>query len=410
MSDERSSIHSAEQPKVDPETLVLRGRPARVVRFRRGVIIAIAALGSLALIATAWLALKPATLNMIASGEDRPANAASAAPDVLAGAPRSYGDVPRLGPPLPGDLGRPILERQREMATETPLPGQPPAASMDAAAQAAETERQRRLAEARQAREAPVLMQLTRTATAAAENVSAVAPAAAEPSDEATAGAQGAAGQPGQARNIAFVNERGTNGSVNPHRLQPPTSRWQLSAGSVIAASLITGLNSDLPGMVVAQVTENVHDSTTGRTLLIPQGARLIGRYDSVVAFGQSRALLVWQRIIFPDGSSIQLDNLPATDAAGYAGVRDRVDFHTWRLLRGIGLSTLLGVGTQLTFGNEEADLVRALRESTQTNADRAGQRIVERNLDIQPTIRVRPGFPLRVVVHKDLILMPWRG
>ncbi|HEY5712479.1 MAG TPA: TrbI/VirB10 family protein [Allosphingosinicella sp.] len=408
MSDDRSSIRPDEPAKVDPETLVLRGRPARVVRFRRGVIIGIAALGSIMLIGTAWLALKPTTLSMIASGEDRPANAASAAPDVLAGAPRSYGDVPRLGPPLPGDLGRPILERQREMATEAPLPGQPPAASMDAVAQAAEAERQRRLAEARQAREAPVLMQLSRSAPA--ETASAAAPAPTVTAAEPAPSGAGVAGQPGQGQNIAFANARDESGTVNPHRLRAPASPWQLSAGSVIAASLVTGLNSDLPGMVIAQVTENAHDSATGRTVLIPQGARLIGRYDSVVAFGQSRALLVWQRIVFPDGSSIQLDNHPATDASGYAGVRDRVDFHTWRLLRGIGLSTLLGVGTQLTFGSEEADLVRALRESTQANADRAGQRIVERNLDIQPTIRVRPGYPLRVVVHKDLILRPWRG
>jgi len=409
MSDERDDIAPAGAAKVDPESLVLRGRPARVVRFRRGVIIAIAALGSTALIGTAWMALKPPSLGLVVSGEDRAANAASAGPDVLAGAPRSYGDVPRLGPPLPGDLGRPILERQREMATETPLPGQPPAAAGDAAAQAAETERQRQLAEARQAREAPVLMQLTRSAAAEAGGAAGLgvpAPTAAE----APAASAGATAQAGQGRNIAFLNERDASGVVNPHRLQSPASPWQLSAGSVIAASLITGLDSDLPGIVVAQVTENVRDSATGRTLLIPQGSRLIGRYDSVVAFGQSRALVVWQRIVFPDGSSIQLDNLPATDTLGYAGVADRVDFHTWRLLRGIGLSTLLGVGTQLTFGGNEADLVRALRESMQSNADRAGQRIVERNLDIQPTIRVRPGYPMRVLVHKDLVLRPWRG
>ena len=391
--------------KADPETMVLRGRPGRVVRFRRGVIVGIAALGSLALIGTAWLALQPASLSLVASSEERPLAASNAAPDVLAGAPRTYGDAPRLGPPLPGDLGRPILEHQREMAAET-VPGQPPAPPMDAAAQAAETERQRGLAEARQAREAPVLMQLARAA--AAEAVVAVAP----PVETAPAPGEqqgGAGAQPGQGRNIAFANARDTGGTTNTHRLQAPASPWQLSAGSVIAASLVTGLNSDLPGMVIAQVTENAYDSASGRTLLVPQGARLIGRYDSVVAFGQSRALLVWQRIVFPNGSSITLDDLPATDTAGYAGVADRVDFHTWRLLRGIGLSTLLGAGTQLTFGGSEADLVRALRESAQGNADRAGQRIVERNLDIQPTIRVRPGFPVRVLVHKDLLLRPWR-
>ncbi|HYJ52241.1 MAG TPA: TrbI/VirB10 family protein [Allosphingosinicella sp.] len=407
MSDDRSMMAEPRTEKVDPETLVLRGSPSRVVRFRRGVIVGIAGLGSLALIGTAWLALQPASMRLVASGDDRPVASSNAAPDVLAAAPRSYGDVPRLGPPLPGDLGRPILERQREMAVETP-PGQATPPAMDAAAQAAETERQRRLAEARQAREAPVLTQLARSGTA--EAATAVPPLAADPAASPSGEQSGATTTAGQGRNIAFANARDTGGTINPHRLQQAASPWQLSAGSVIAASLVTGLNSDLPGMVVAQVTENAYDSATGRTLLVPQGARLIGRYDSVVAFGQSRALLIWQRIVFPDGSSISLDNLPATDTAGYAGVADRVDFHTWRLLRGIGLSTILGVGTQLTFGGSEADLVQALRESAQSNADRAGQRIVERNLDIQPTIRVRPGFPVRVLVHKDLVLRPWRG
>jgi type IV secretion system protein TrbI len=157
-------------------------------------------------------------------------------------------------------------------------------------------------------------------------------------------------------------------------------------------------------------VTEPVFDSATGRAVLVPQGARLLGRYDSRIAFGQQRAMLVWERLILPDGSSLTLDNAPAADAAGYAGVADRVDFHTWRLLKGIGLSTLLGVGTELTVGRGETDLVRALRESIQANADRAGQKIVERNLDIAPTITVRPGYPVRVLVHKDLVLPPWRG
>lgn len=407
MSDPRSPIGPAGPDKLDPETLVLRARPGRVVRFRRSVIVGIAAIGSLALIGTAWVALRPASLSLVASGEDRPAPVTKAAPDALAGAPRGYGDVPRLGPPLPGDLGRPILEQQRQMATETPAAGTPQASAIDPARQAAEAERQRLAAEAVQARQAPVLMQLSRNAPA--DNAGG-AQQGASPAAPAGAPAEAPQVQAGQGRNLSFVNARDQEDAVNSHRLQPAASPWQLSAGSVISASLVTGLNSDLPGMVVAQVTQNAYDSRTGRTLLIPQGARLIGRYDSVVAFGQSRALVVWQRIVFPDGSSIQLDNLPATDTQGYAGVSDRVDFHTWRLLRGIGLATLLGVGTQLTLGDSEADLVRALRESTQQNADRAGQRIVERNLDIQPTIRVRPGFPLRVVVHKDLVLRPWRG
>jgi type IV secretion system protein VirB10 len=143
--------------------------------------------------------------------------------------------------------------------------------------------------------------------------------------------------------------------------------------------------------------------------LLIPQGSRLIGSYDSVVAFGQSRALVVWQRIILPDGSSFRIDNVPAADTAGYAGLSDRIDRHTWQLLKGVALSTLLGVGAELSFGSSESDLVRAVRESAQQNGARAGDQLVTRNLDIQPTIRVRPGWPLRVVVHKDIVLRPWR-
>jgi len=134
----------------------------------------------------------------------------------------------------------------------------------------------------------------------------------------------------------------------------------------------------------------------------------LIGQYDSVVAFAQKRALLVWQRIILPDGSSIQIDNLPATDTAGYAGLQDKVDFHTWQLLKGVAMSTLLGIGTQISIGGDRSDLVRAIRESSQQSASEAGQQIVSKQLDVQPTLRVRPGWPLRVILHKDLILKAW--
>jgi type IV secretion system protein VirB10 len=214
----------------------------------------------------------------------------------------------------------------------------------------------------------------------------------------------------GQQGKLAFAEKAGPADVYNAHQLEFPRSPFQLMAGSVIAASLITGLNSDLPGQVIAQVTEPVYDTATGAYLLIPQGARLIGVYDSVVAFGQSRALLVWQRLILPDGSSIQLDNLPATDAGGYAGLADKVDFHTWQMLKGVGLSTLLGVGTEISFGDDESDLVRAIRQSTQHSASQAGQQVVSKQLDVQPTLRVRPGWPLRVIVHKDLILRPWRA
>jgi type IV secretion system protein VirB10 len=181
-------------------------------------------------------------------------------------------------------------------------------------------------------------------------------------------------------------------------------------AGTVIEAALVTGLNSDLPGEVIAQTTAPIFDSVSGQILLVPQGSRLIGSYDSVIAFGQSRALVVWRRIIMPDGSSIEIDNLPATDAAGYAGLEDEVDFHTWRIIKGVALATLLGVGTELSIGDGQSDLVRVLQQSAQQSTNAAGQRLVEKNLSIQPTITVRPGWPLRVIVEKDLVLQPYRG
>lgn len=156
-------------------------------------------------------------------------------------------------------------------------------------------------------------------------------------------------------------------------------------------------------------MTQSVFDSATGSVELIPQGARLIGKYDSVVAFGQRRALVVWQRIIFPDGSSIRIDNAPASDPSGYAGLADKVDFHTWTLLKGVVLSTMLGVGAELQFSGR-GDLVDALRQSAEQNVSRAGDQITSHNLQIQPTITVRPGASVRLLVNQDLILKPWQG
>lgn len=403
MSDVRDAEAPAIAPKEDPETLVLRGSPRPVVRFRKGLIIGITAVVTGCLVTVTWLALEPPSFRLAAEGDGGGDPLRKAAPDALADAPASYGEVPQLGPPLPGDLGRPILEHQRSLAEPVP-PVEAPLPQPDPAQAAAEAERQRLAAAREAARASGVIVQLQGAGRPAAEaraEPGSTAPAApaAPASDAATAG---------EARRIG--PSRADADDTNSHPLRPAPSPWTLSAGTIIPASLITGLNSDLPGTVFAQVTENVRDSATGRVVLIPQGARLIGSYDNVVAFGQRRALLVWQRIVFPDGASMRLDNMPATDSAGFAGVEDQVDFHTWRLLKGIALSTLMGVGTELSLGSGESDLVRAIRESTQQNAARAGDQITSRNLDVQPTITVRPGWPVRAVVNRDLVLRPWRG
>jgi len=388
--------------KGNPEAFALRGQPARAVRFKRGAVIAAAALGSVSLVATAWFALLPSALYRADRQDEQPV-AAKAPADALAKLPGSYDAAPRLGPPLPGDLGRPILEHQRAMAVA------PTEADGMSAERAAAAERERQAAELRTARESGLLIQTTDgAAPAAGGDTSQVVPAAA--SDGVARLAIDPDRDPnGQQRKADFVTTVKAGDDINTHPLVAAASTDMLSAGSVIAASLITGLRSDLPGLVIAQVTERVFDSATGTTLLIPQGARLIGSYDSVVAFGQQRALVVWQRIVMPDGSSVRLENETAADPSGYAGLADKVDFHTWSLLKGAAISTLLGVGTDLSFSGE-SDLVQAIRESTQQNASRAGDQLTSRNLSVQPTITIRPGAAVRLIVHRDLILAPWHG
>lgn len=401
-------------PKIDPEALVLKASPRRVVRFKRNLLIGIAAVGCVAIFGVTWLALKSPDLRLGQTDNELYSTNRKPTPDGLATLPSDYGQMPKpktsLGPPLPGDLGPPIVEREKQL-------GVSPAGGPSAEDAAERAEKLHLAQQAQQAREADVFFQLTQRSGAATVPTSAGTPASASvrPTSAASADASHLNldldhDQNDQQRKLDFINQAGARSIYNDHALQTPASPYEVLAGTIIAASLITGLNSDLPGMVTAQVTENVYDTVTGRILLIPQGSRLVGSYDSVVAFGQSRALLVWQRIIMPDGSSIQIDNLPATDAAGYAGLEDEVDYHTWTLLKGVAMSTLLGVGSQVTFGNNQSNLVEAIRESTQESTNQAGQGVVEKDLNIQPTLTVRPGWPLRVIVHKDLMLRPYRG
>jgi type IV secretory pathway VirB10-like protein len=182
----------------------------------------------------------------------------------------------------------------------------------------------------------------------------------------------------------------------------------------VISAALITGIRSDLPGQIMAHVTEPLFDTLSGLTLLVPQGARLIGTYDSLVTHGQSRVLLVWTRLIMPNGRSIVLERQPGADTAGYAGLHDEVDLHWGELFKAAALSTLLGVGAELgsgsDAGNGNSAILQALRRGAGDSLNQTGQQIVRRNLNIQPTLTIRPGFPMRVIVNRDLVLEPYRG
>jgi type IV secretion system protein TrbI len=376
--------------KVDPESVALRARPVRAIRFRRGAIIGAAAVSAVSLTAIAWMALKPRFSGRAAQESGLSQPMAQSASDALAGAPSSYGDTPKLGPPLPGDLGRPILRAQERAIAE------PATTPIDDA----KARREQELAELKAARQSGLLVQVgagqgrdVATSSSGALSLPAVDSTPALVDTAAT-------------RKERFASASDDTGDMNTHSLAAPVSPNTLLAGTVIAASLITGLNSDLPGMVTAQVTQNVYDTVTGQLLLVPQGARLIGKYDSVVAFGQKRALVIWQRLILPDGRSVRLDNMPATDASGFAGLADKVDFHTWSLLKGVAIATMLGVGSELTISGG-SDLAQAIREAAQTNVSRAGDQITQRNLDIQPTITIRPGASVRVLVTRDLVIAP---
>jgi len=408
--------------KVGPETLELRARPQPVTRINRKVLIGGAAVLLLIISGIVLVALKPPSLRITSPQElfnvdHKPIT------DGLSKLPSTYDG---MRPDKKIDAGK-------RPAAVTPGVRQLTEPASDPVAEAERVEKARLARMAGQARESQVFFRLQLKAQPREAPAAEVRPdpilrpsliaaegdlttlSALRAAERARAIAAGdidglANDTSDQTRKLSFLKSGPEKEIYNPHGLQKPASPYQLMAGTVIAASMVSGLNSDLPGFVIAQVTENVYDTVSGRYLLVPQGSRLIGKYDSVVAFGQERALVVWQRIILPDGSSMVIDNLPATDTGGYAGLADQVDLHTWKLLKGVALATVLGVGSQLAFGSSDSDLVKALQQSTQSTTNRAGQRLVERNLNVQPTITVRPGWPLRIIVHKDLVLRPYRG
>ncbi len=408
--------------KVPPEDLELRAKPRPVTRVNRKVLIGGTAIVGLALFGAVLFALDPPDWRSARKPEELYNTDRKPTAEGLSKLPQSYEGVPQLGPPLPGDLGDAMHKADAGKGAELPVSQQPFRPDPEADLERADRIRLSRLAQ--QGRESKLFFQV-RTVSTEHERAekpdkrSGTRQSAFDALSAEQTGAGGGAGAPAQTidpnsdpnrqlHKLSFLDGKADTSIYNPHRLESPVSPYQLMAGTIIPASLVTGLNSDLPGLTIAQVTENVYDTVTGRFLLIPQGTRLIGKYDSVVAFGQKRALVVWQRLILPNGTSVLIDNLPATDEAGYAGLEDEVDFHTWQLLKGIGLATLIGVGTELSFGDQENDLVAAIRESAQQNTSRSGDTLVQKTLDIQPTITVRPGWPVRIIVSKDMVLKPY--
>lgn len=379
---------------VQAPDLSLRPPLPRVMRLSRKAIIGLCLAASAGIGGSLFYALSSGTRtppeNLIGTGSE-------AAADALASAPKDYSQVPKLGSPLPGDLGGPILAAQKR-GDVVPIPPGPPQTARGPDPE--EVLRQRIAQERDAARTSRLFLGGGDGNGAGAPSIGA-ALATGEPSPTADR----TTNQSEQVGKRAFLKTANA-ATTSSARLTGMASPATLQAGSIIPAALITGIRSDLPGQITAQVTANVYDSLTGRTLLIPQGSRLIGEYDSDVSQGQNRVLLAWDRLILPDGRSILLDRLPGADARGFAGLQDGVNYHWGNMAKAALISTLLGVGSELGSGGD-SDLARAVQRGTQNTISQTGQQIVGRELNVRPTLTIRPGFALRIMVTRDIVLEP---
>lgn len=399
-------------PKVSPESVRLRAEPQRVTRLNRRTLAVLAGGGTLLVMGALMWSLQPVKRGQGETEELYNVDRISRA-EGLETLPRDYSQiklppepvqpVPVLGDPLPGDLGRPILRAERDAEVRL-AGGQDPA----------EAERLARLKEAQEAARAPLFYKTAGRGAASQPPSSGLAapmaPDIAMPDGVARA-ADAVPAQTLQDNKEAFARSSAAD-TASEYGLTAPRAPYTLMAGTVISAALVTGIKSDLPGEVIANVTEHVYDSATGRHILIPQGSRLMGRYNSQVAYGQSRVQAVWDRVILPDTSSVALDNLAATDPAGFAGLEDDVDWHWDRILAGAAMTTLLGVAAELASPDTSGDdgrIIIATRDSVHDSVNQVGQEMTRRNMNIQPTLTIRQGMPVRVVINRDITMRPYR-
>ena len=408
MSDQPESTPPPNEGAI-AQQLRLRPERPRVTRLSRKVLIGLGAAGSVAVLgATIW-ALQPSRRS--GGGQELYSTDNKTTADGLANLPRDYTGLPRnvppLGPPLPGDLGRPIVAAQQAGQPVT-VPAMPTSPAVD-------PEEQRRAQEREAARLSKLfatvsLQQQTAGVSPGLPVNGSLPPTAGSPDIVPPSTGTADVRQSGQGEKLAFANAAADKRTVSLDRLQAVASPYVVQAGTLIAGALLTGIRSDLPGQITAQVTQNVYDSPSGRYLLIPQGAKLLGIYDSQVSFGQSRVLLAWTRLIMPNGQSIILERQPGADPQGFSGLEDEVDNHWGQLFKAALLSTLLSVGSEAGTSGQENDLVQAIRQGASNSISQTGQQIVGRQLNIQPTLTIRPGFPVRVIVNRDLVLAPYAG
>ncbi len=411
--DDTPDLTTPQAGKVAPEAVALRAQPCPVTRLnRRTLAVLVGGLSVAVLGATIW-SLQPHRRGTGEQTELYNVDRVSKS-EGLDGLPSDYSKlrkVPELGPPLPGDLGPAIVASQQPAVAAYAAPGHDPNDALRKEAEAAAASSVFFRSGGQGQGQAATVAQAAPGAPGAASALAAFDPLAAGPASTAAQPADPTATQNRQDQKEAFL-KGGSTETRNSGNLALPASPYQVMAGTVIAGALVTGIKSDLPGDVIATVTEPVYDTATGKFLLIPQGSRILGRYNSQVSYGQTRVQVVWNRVILPDTSSLTLDNLVGTDPAGYAGLEDDVDWHWNRVFAGAVLTTLLGVGAELAAPENRQDgnrIVIAGRDSAQDSINQVGQEITRRNMNIQPTLTARPGLPVRVIVARDLVLRPYQ-
>ncbi len=382
-------------PKLSPDDPRLRvARPAART-LRAGPLVAVAAGLLCAVMIAIALAMQPPR----AASSDHPEPSAATAPPVVPDSIRS----------APSAAGPGATHPDRKV----------PASEMHAASPGALSPEERRLELDRerelQARSAGVLFPAAPGELPNASQPGRPAAPEAPPTAANGAGRLPSASESDpnlQDRKNAFVESLGSKTSdVLSAAVEHPRSPYEVKAGTVIPALLITGINSDLPGPVIGQVREHVYDTVTGNYLLIPQGSRLLAQYDSMVAWGQERVLVCWNRLIFPNGDSINLQCMPAADLKGAAGLTDEVDEHWLRILKGAAVASLLAATATAAAGNTDTfqpTVTQSWARNAAGDINQVGQQLTRRNLMVQPTITVRPGYSVNVIVTKDMIVPPY--
>lgn len=426
--DESEQIFADERlDKLPPETALVRNR-AQPRRLRKNVIIGlIAVLSGVIMLAFVFGIIK----NPIRPAEQQykaPAVADETnVPAFVKTGPKTYGDVsdvPELGPAMQGDLAAAGL------AAPVDSPMEPLVKSKEF------SEEERRLAqEWQQVLDSPIEVPINidfkkleprdankdqnainqNGAGAAAASLAKLTPALAGALSRRGAGAGSSEVGGHQGRKLEFLKKSPNSGDdfyVNS-KVQSPRSPYEVKSGSVIPCTLITGINSDLPGSITCHVRQNVFDTVMGKFLLVPQGTRVIGEYDAQVVFGQRRVLVIWHRLIMPNGNSLDLEGMAGVDMSGYSGYADRVNNHWGRLATAVVLSSVFSVAPVVAAGDDD-DFNRSTQNELARNlgakTKEAGEQIIERELTVQPTITIRPGLAINIFVKKDLILSPYEA